>query len=108
MFSRGSPRFSRFEVAYETTSLTISCAVTLSRAVTGTAFGSGCSKAEQLFALREHAMRSLMVFGVLALGLTACVDVHNPPPRAQQPSTVVVPSSPPPTTTVICPAGSIC
>lgn len=54
-------------------------------------------------------MRSLMIFGVLALGLTACVDVHNPPARAQQPATVVVPSSPPPaTTTVICPAGSIC
>ncbi len=54
-------------------------------------------------------MRSLLVFGLLALGLTACVDVHNPPPRAQQPATVVVPSSPPPaTTTVICPAGSVC
>ncbi len=54
-------------------------------------------------------MRSLIVFGVLALGLTACVDVHNPPPHAQQPTTVVVPSSPPPaTTTVICPAGSVC
>lgn len=54
-------------------------------------------------------MRSLLIFGVLALGLTACVDVHNPPPRAQQPATVVVPSSPPPPpTTVICPAGSIC
>jgi len=54
-------------------------------------------------------MRSLIVFGVLALGLTACVDVHNPPPHAQQPATIVVPSSPPPaTTTVICPAGSVC
>jgi len=53
-------------------------------------------------------MRSLMIFGVLALGLTACVDVHNPPPRAQQPATVVVPASPPATTTVICPAGSVC
>jgi hypothetical protein len=53
-------------------------------------------------------MRSLMLFGVLALGLTACVDVHNPPPQAQQPHTVVVPATPPPTTTVICPAGSIC
>jgi hypothetical protein len=52
-------------------------------------------------------MRSLMIFGVLALGLTACVDVHNPPPQAQ-PHTVVVPAPPPPTTTVICPAGSIC
>ena len=29
-------------------------------------------------------MRSLMIFGLLALGLTACVDVHNPPPQAQQ------------------------
>ena len=53
-------------------------------------------------------MRSLMIFGALALGLTACVDVHNPPPQAQQPHTVVVPAPPPPTTTVICPAGSIC
>ena len=53
-------------------------------------------------------MRSLIVFGVLAMGLTACVDVHNPPPKEQQPATVVVPSSPPATTTVICPAGSIC
>jgi hypothetical protein len=54
-------------------------------------------------------MRSLFIFGVLALGLTACVDVHNPPPRAQQPSTVVVPSpAPAPSTTVICPAGSVC
>ena len=54
-------------------------------------------------------MRSLIVFGVLAMGLTACVDVHNPPPKEQQPATVIVPSSPPPaTTTVICPAGSIC
>jgi hypothetical protein len=55
-------------------------------------------------------MRSLMIFGVLALGLTACVDVHNPPPQAQQqqPNTVIVPSSPPATTTVICPAGSVC
>ena len=52
-------------------------------------------------------MRSLLVFGLLALGLTACVDVHNPPP-AQRTNTVVVPSSPPPSTTVICPAGSIC
>jgi len=52
-------------------------------------------------------MRSLVVFGVLAMGLTACVDVHNPPPRAQQPSTVVVPT-PAPSTTVICPAGSVC
>jgi hypothetical protein len=58
---------------------------------------------------KEHTMRSLMIFGVLALGLTACVDVHNPPPQAQQqPSTVVVPSPPPATTTVICPAGSVC
>jgi hypothetical protein len=55
-------------------------------------------------------MRSLMIFGVLALGLTACVDVHNPPPQAQQqqPNTVVVPATPPATTTVICPAGSVC
>jgi hypothetical protein len=53
-------------------------------------------------------MRSLMIFGVLALGLTACGDVHNPPPEARQPNTVVVPSAPPATTTVICPAGSIC
>ncbi|HXR87642.1 MAG TPA: hypothetical protein VN728_11745 [Stellaceae bacterium] len=53
-------------------------------------------------------MRSLLVFGVLALGLTACVDVHNPPPRAQQPSTVVVPTPAPSSTTVICPAGSVC
>jgi hypothetical protein len=53
-------------------------------------------------------MRSLMVFGLLALGLTACVDVHNPPPRAQQPSTVVVPAPTSGSTTVICPAGSIC
>lgn len=53
-------------------------------------------------------MRSLLVFAVLSLGLTACVDVHNPPPAAQPSSTVVVPSSPPPTTTVICPAGSVC
>ncbi|HEY1503842.1 MAG TPA: hypothetical protein VGF92_06050 [Stellaceae bacterium] len=52
-------------------------------------------------------MRSLLIFGILALGLTACVDVHNPP-QAQQPSTVVVPASPPASTTVICPAGSIC
>jgi len=54
-------------------------------------------------------MRSLMIFGVLALGLTACVDVHNPPPRAQQqPSTVVVPAPTTGSTTVICPAGSVC
>ena len=55
-------------------------------------------------------MRSLMIFGVLALGLTACVDVHNPPPetRQQQPNTVVVPATPPATTTVICPAGTVC
>ncbi len=55
-------------------------------------------------------MRSLMIFGLLALGLTACVDVHNPPPQAQQqqPSTVVVPAPSSGTTTVICPAGSIC
>lgn len=55
-------------------------------------------------------MRSLLVLGVVALGLAACVDVHNPPPRAQQPSTVVVPApAPAPShTTVICPAGSIC
>ena len=54
-------------------------------------------------------MRSLFIFGVLALGLTACVDVHNPPPKEQQPATVLVPSAPPPaTTTVICPAGSVC
>jgi hypothetical protein len=53
-------------------------------------------------------MRSLMIFGVLALGLTACVDVHNPPP-AQRTNTVVVPAAPPAaSTTVICPAGSIC
>ena len=54
-------------------------------------------------------MRSLLVIGFLALGLTACVDVHNPPPRAQQPSTVVVPTPVPSgSTTVICPAGSVC
>jgi hypothetical protein len=54
-------------------------------------------------------MRSLMIFGLLALGLTACVDVHNPPPQAQQqPNTVVVPAQPSGSTTVICPAGSIC
>jgi hypothetical protein len=55
-------------------------------------------------------MRSLMIFGVLALGLTACVDVHNPPAAAQQqqPNTVVVPAAPATTTTVICPAGTIC
>jgi hypothetical protein len=58
---------------------------------------------------KEHTMRSLLVFGVLALGLTACVDVHNPPPRAQAPSTVVVPTpAPSGSTTVICPAGSVC
>jgi hypothetical protein len=57
---------------------------------------------------KEHTMRSLMIFGVLALGLTACVDVHNPPPQARQPNTVVVPATPPATTTVICPAGSVC
>ena len=53
-------------------------------------------------------MRSLLVFAVMALGLAACVDVHNPPPRAQQPATVVVPAPAPSTTTVICPAGSVC
>lgn len=54
-------------------------------------------------------MRSLLVFAVLALGLTACVDVHNPPAQAQQqPNTVVVPPSSGSTTTVICPAGSAC
>ncbi len=56
-------------------------------------------------------MRSLMIFGVLALGLTACVDVHNPPPQAQQqqqPNTVVVPAPTTGSTTVICPAGSVC
>lgn len=51
-------------------------------------------------------MRSLMIFGVLALGLSACVDVHNPPPRAQAPTTVVVPLTPP-ATTVICPPGAV-
>lgn len=52
-------------------------------------------------------MRSLLVFAVLSLGLTACVDVHNPPAQAQpQPSTVVVPPSSGSTTTVICPAGA--
>jgi hypothetical protein len=51
-----------------------------------------------------------MIFGVLALGLTACVDVHNPPPQAQQqqPNTVIVPAQPSGSTTVICPAGSVC
>jgi hypothetical protein len=52
-------------------------------------------------------MRSLLIFAVLALGLTACVDVHNPPAQAQQqPSTVVVPDQPmgSSTTTVITPA----
>jgi hypothetical protein len=57
-------------------------------------------------------MRSLMIFGLLALGLTACVDVHNPPAQAQQqPNTVIVPAHPSSsstTTTVICPAGTIC
>lgn len=53
-------------------------------------------------------MRSLLVFAMLSLGLTACVDVHNPNPPPQ-PSTVVVPSAPAPsTTTVICPAGTVC
>ncbi len=34
-------------------------------------------------------MRSLLIFAVLSLGLTACVDVHNPPAQAQQqPNTV--------------------
>ncbi len=54
-------------------------------------------------------MRSLLVFAMLSLALTACVDVHNPLPQASQPSTVVVPSAPAPSsTTVICPPGSVC
>jgi hypothetical protein len=52
-------------------------------------------------------MRSLLIFAVLSLGLTACVDVHNPPAQAQQPNTVVVPPSSG-STTVICPPGSAC
>lgn len=53
-------------------------------------------------------MRSLLVLAVVSLGLTACVDVHNPPAQAQQqPNTVVVPPASG-TTTVICPAGSAC
>jgi hypothetical protein len=53
-------------------------------------------------------MRSLLIFAVLSLGLTACVDVHNPPAQAQQqqPNTVIVPPASGSTTTVICPAGA--
>lgn len=53
-------------------------------------------------------MRSLLVLAVVSLGLTACVDVHNPPPQVQQqPNTVVVPAAPAgSTTTIICPAGA--
>ncbi|HEY3918158.1 MAG TPA: hypothetical protein VGL83_10210 [Stellaceae bacterium] len=50
-------------------------------------------------------MRSLLVLAVISLGLTACVDVHNPPPQAQ-PNTVVVPPTASGTTTIICPAGA--
>lgn len=55
-------------------------------------------------------MRSLLVLAFLSVGLTACVDVHNPPAQAQpQPSTVVVPpAASGSTTTVICPAGTSC
>jgi hypothetical protein len=54
-------------------------------------------------------MRSLLVLAVVSLGLTACVDVHNPPAQvqSQQPNTVVVPAAPAgSTTTIICPAGA--
>lgn len=53
-------------------------------------------------------MRSLLVLAVVSLGLTACVDVHNPPPAQvqAQPNTVVVPAPAGSTTTIICPAGA--